>query len=467
MHARRIRPDTAALDRRRLVAASLSAVLPGLGQLFNRRPRLAALFLIPALILALVFLFAWATSSPTRLAASIASPAVLNTLLVLNGLLALFRLASAGQAFLDTRWHGPTGRLGVAGIAVIALLIVVPHVMVHAYGTAFGRTFENVFRPPDAGAPGASGGPGSSAGPRPTGPDAQARFNVLLVGVDTQPGVEGAGTLTDTMMVVSLDPVGRTVSMLSIPRDLVRVPLGNGDTYAPKLNSLFSHAERNPDQFPAGGMRALQDAIGALLGIEIHYWGRVDFVGFVDMIDALGGVDVKVTDGFEDPTYDGYGWGDPGFSVREGTHHFDGATALAYARSRKALGESDFTRASRQQQILVAMRDAVTKDGSLLWELPGLLDVVGETVATDVPVDRLPELAAIVDEVGDDDIYRAVLRHPLVRSRTTEYGSSLIPRLDDIREMAGALFSEPGVEPIPWPTPEPTATPEPDPTAEP
>lgn len=456
MHAHRIRPDAGALDRRRLVAASLSAVLPGLGQLFNRRPRLGAVFLVPSMVVLLVAILAWTTSSPTRLAATIANPSILDTLLLLNGLLLVFRLASAGQAFIDTRWHGPTSRLGVIGILVIAVLIVVPHLMAHAYGTAFGRTFEAVFRPQDTTEPGV---PGSSAKPRPTGPAPQERFNVLLVGVDTQPGVEGNGTLTDTMMVVSLDPVGKTVSMLSLPRDLVRVPLGNGDTYAPKLNSLFAYAERNPDEFPGGGMRALQDAIGALLEIDIHYWGRIDFVGFVRMIDAVGGVDVKVTEGFVDPTYDGYGWGEPGFSVSEGTHHFDGPTALAYARSRKALGESDFTRASRQQQILVALRDAVTKDGSLLWELPALLQVIGETVATDVPIDRLPELATTVDEVGDDDVYRAVLRHPLVRSRTTEYGSSLVPRLGAIREMAAALFSEPGTEPVPWPTPTPTAIP--------
>ena len=70
--------------------------------------------------------------------------------------------------------------------------------------------------------------------------------------------------------------------------------------------------------------------------------------------------------------------------------------ALAYARSRKALGESDFTRQARQQQILVALRDEATQGGSLLFQLPDLLDAVGQTIRTDLPADRLPELAAIV-----------------------------------------------------------------------
>ena len=93
-----------------------------------------------------------------------------------------------------------------------------------------------------------------------------------------------------------------------------------------------------------------------------------------------------------------------GFSITAGPHHLDGAAALAYARSRKALGESDFTRQARQQQILVALRAKVTRGGSLLFQLPELLDAVGETIRTDVPVDRLPDLAAIMDEVGKNDV---------------------------------------------------------------
>jgi anionic cell wall polymer biosynthesis LytR-Cps2A-Psr (LCP) family protein len=198
-----------------------------------------------------------------------------------------------------------------------------------------------------------------------------------------------------------------------------------------------------------------------MLGIDIQYYARVDFVGFVDMVDAVGGVDIKVKKGFEDPEYDGYAWGKRGFAITKGTHHLDGAHALAYARVRKPAGESDFTRAARQQQILVALRDAVTKDGSLLWELPELLDAVGDTISTDLPVERLPELAAVLDEVGDDDIARAVIRHPLVKSKNTRYGSSLVPNLKAIRRISARLFPDPGVAPIPWPTPKPTATPEP------
>ena len=138
------------------------------------------------------------------------------------------------------------------------------------------------------------------------------------------------------MIVASLDPVGDTVSIVSIPRDLVNVPLGDGDVFGPKLNSLMSYADRHPEDFPNGGMRALQDAIGALLGIQIHYYAQVDFGGFIAMVDAVGGVDVNVKKGFEDPNYDGYGFDQRGFSINAGQHHLNGIEALAYARVRKA-----------------------------------------------------------------------------------------------------------------------------------
>ena len=191
-----------------------------------------------------------------------------------------------------------------------------------------------------------------------------------------------------------------------------------------------------------------------MLGIEIHYDAEIDLYGFRDMINSVGGIDIDVTQAIDDPEYDNVG-----FSIDVGRHHLDGKTALAYVRSRKGLGDSDFTRAIRQQQVLVALRDAVTQDGSVLWELPGLMDAVGDAVRTDLPPARLPQLAAIMDEIDDDAVTRAIIRHPLVRSVDTRYGSSLQPDLAAIREVAERLFPEPGVEPTPWPTPEPTPEP--------
>ena len=443
MHARRVRPDTGQLDRRRLAAAGLSAVLPGLGQAFNRRSRLASLFLVPSLVVIGVGVVLIATQSLTSLAAFVVAPPVLGTLLTINVLLLVWRLLAVGQAFLDTRRPGPTGRLGIVGLVVILLLVAVPHVMAYRYGTAFGDAFAKMFDD-------------ERAGQEPA-PALTDRINVLLVGVDATRF--RTTILTDTMMVVSLDPVGHTVTMLSLPRDLIDVPLSDGDVYGPKLNSLMSYADTHPDEFPDGGMAALEDAVGTLLGIDIQYHAELQFGSFIRMVDAVGGIDVDVVQGFTDPTYDGYGLEGRGWSITAGRHHLDGRNALAFSRSRKAPGESDFTRALRQQQVIVALRDAVTKDGSLLWELPGLLDAVGDAVRTDLPPSRLPQLAAILDEIDDDSITRSIIRHPLVRSVDTRYGSSLQPNLVAIREVAAGLFPAPGIAPKPWPTPKPTPKP--------
>jgi LCP family protein required for cell wall assembly len=431
------------------VAAGLSAVIPGLGQLFNRRTRLAALFLIPSLAVIVLALMLAQTQSPARLAAWIVSPQVLGTLLTLNMVLLAWRLLAVGQAFLDTAQSGPVGRLGIIGIVVIAFLVVLPHVAVWRYGSLMGDTFARIFQP-------ASGEEGVVAGTGRVPKDGE-RINVLLVGVDKLP--DRSASLTDTMIVASLDPVGKTVSMVSLPRDMVNVPLANGDVYGPKLNSLLSFAERNPKSFPEGGMRTLEDAVGTLLGIPIHYYARIDFIGFIAMVDAVGGVDIDVKRPLKAKRYDGYGLETKGFRLTKGTHHLTGAEALAYARIRKGAGETDFTRAARQQDVIVALRSRVSSGGSLFWKLPTLLDAVANTIRTDVPTTRLPELAAIVDEVRSRDVVRVVIGHPLVGSANTKYGSSLVPKLEKIRAVAARLFSAPGTAPVPWPTPKPTKPP--------
>ena len=102
------------------------------------------------------------------------------------------------------------------------------------------------------------------------------------------------------------------------------------------------------------------------------------------------------------------------------------------------------------------MKNAATDGGSVFWELPGLLGAVGDSIRTDLPIERLPQLAAAIDEMGPGGITRAVIRHPLVRSVDTRYGSSLIPDLPAIREVAARLFPQPGGTPEPWPTPKPS-----------
>jgi LCP family protein required for cell wall assembly len=455
---RQIRPNRRPTDQRRLLAAILSGVVPGLGQAVNGRARLAALFVVPSLILLLLAALIISTTSTTMLLARAIVPDTLRTLLFLDVVVLVWRLAAVVHAFGDRRYPRRPGRIGVIGLAIVVILVALPHALAGVYGSNAFTTFEKVF----AGSQGTAVGgpnddPGSTAGPTPqTG----ERINVLLLGIDSGPSRTQA--LTDTIMVVSLDPVGRTVTMLSIPRDLVDVPLGHGSAFAPKINSLLGWANRHKADFPQGGTRALEDAIGALLGIPIHYYAKVDLGGFVAMVDAVGGVDIKVAKRLSDPNYGGFGVG-PGWSIEPGTRHLNGANALAYARIRKSAGESDFTRAARQQQVLVALRNRAVKNG-LLGSLPTLLQAVGDTVRTDLPASRLPEFAAFAEEIGGDRTTQQVLTSPMVKSggANNPYGSVVVPVPMRIRQLVATIFPPPGTPPGPWPpkaTPRPSATP--------
>ena len=230
------------------------------------------------------------------------------------------------------------------------------------------------------------------------------------------------------MMVASLDPVGHTVSLLSLPRDLIDMPLGNGDTFGPKLNSLMSYADRNPKQFPKGGMRTLEDAVGALLDIPIHYYARLDFRGLIKMVDAVGGVDIVAPRAFEDPGYDGYGLGRKGFSITAGKHHLDGADALAYARSRKALGESDFTGRPASSRSSSPCRPGVPR------RQPALPAARAARRGRQHDPDghaRGATAGARRDRRGGRPRRRdgVVIRSPLVHPKSTRYGDSQAPDL--------------------------------------
>jgi LCP family protein required for cell wall assembly len=263
------------------------------------------------------------------------------------------------------------------------------------------------------------------------------RVNFLLVGVDS--GYGRMHDLTDTMLVVSIDPDG-TSAMISVPRDLFGVPLANGRPYNAKLNSLLSYADNHPEEYPEGGATALKGAIGKLLGIRIHYFAAINLTGFKQAIDAIGGVDITVERAIADPVYSEDGIEGPGFYLDAGQYHMDGKLALAYVRSRHGPGDSDFTRAERQQQVLTEVAEKLTA-GNLLYTLPGLLDAVRNTIATDVPSSRIPVLAQAVQDADLSRLERAVIQPPLATPvEDPVEGYLLYPDLDAIRALVDALI---------------------------
>jgi LCP family protein required for cell wall assembly len=424
-------------DRRRVFAALLSSFVPGTGQLVNARWRIALQFGAPTAVVAgLAVLVAKLVPVPQLLALALA-PSTIVALLIVNAIVFGWRILAAGQAFFDRRFDWRPRGASAAGLAAIFVVTAIPHLFAASIGLGAMNAFSSIF----SNASVAGGVAGALSGPVPA---SGARVNVLLVGVDSGAGRDHA--LSDTMMVISVDSVGHTVSMVSVPRDMVNAPLASGGTYAPKLNSLMSYAQRNPKLFPEGGMRTLEDTVGLILDIPIHYYVTADLASFENLVDALGGIDINVAKALDDPTYHGYGV-TMGWSVTAGLHHFNGSDALAYARIRHPAGESDFTRQMRQQALLLALRKQLVSP-DLVLRLPDLIAIVGSDVETDMPRAQLPTLAAVASEIGSKSIYQLVVRFPLVRPATIAvYGSVQLPDLAKIHAAAAQLFTAPGVKP--------------------
>ncbi|MDH4335340.1 MAG: LCP family protein [Chloroflexota bacterium] len=428
------------------LAAFLSFLFPGLGQAYNGQSALAGILAAPAFILVAAVVGAL-TIVGSGLLARLFDVRFLVGLIVLDLALLGWRLIAVIQAHTH---HGRPARrqwtTWMTGLLVAATLGM--HLLPAWYAVKAIDTLDSV-------ALGGSGGdldhalPIFSGLPEPSGqPDVDAgeRVNVLLVGVDSAPGRVTA--LTDTMLVVSLDTTGSRSAMVSIPRDLYGVLLPSGQPYNRKLNSLMTYADARPDEFPLGGVGTLKATIGKLLGVPIHYFAAINLLGFKDAVDAIGGVDITVTRAINDPTYnDEYGTR-VGFYLQPGTYHMNGRTALAFVRSRKGAGDSDFTRADRQQQLLAALREQLTA-GNLLLTLPGLLDAVKNTIATDVPRNRFAQLAQAVQEADMSRLERIILQPPEFMSvdAHSAAGYILLPNFDAIRGVGESLLSEPTVPP--------------------
>ena len=210
------------------------------------------------------------------------------------------------------------------------------------------------------------------------------RVNIMLMGVDERNKDVGR---SDTLMVASLDSAQDTVSLLSIPRDTrVKIKRHGYD----KINAAYAY----------GGEELSQSTVESLLGIDINHYVIVNTHSFVDLIDALGGIDIEVEDRmqYEDP------WDDDGglvIDLKPGMQHMDGKTAVTYVRYRDA--EGDAGRVRRQQRFMRACLDKLT-DPSIVMKLPDVLNEARKVVKTDLSIGEMIEIAQtlkIADESED------------------------------------------------------------------
>ncbi len=246
-------------------------------------------------------------------------------------------------------------------------------------------------------------------------------------------------------MVASIDPVNKKLALLSIPRDL-RVPLPGGGSG--KINSAHALAEKAES---GTGPQALKDTVSEVLDLPLHYYIRVDFAGFEQAIDALGGVTIDVPKALNDPLFpdeqlEGY---DP-FSVKAGVQTMDGETALKYARSRETT--SDFDRAARQQLILLATRDKLMSANTLTnpQRIGELIGIVGDHVRMDLSLTDLQHLAELVQAIDGSQVVTKVLDNgptgPL--KSISDGGYYLVPKtgnFSEIQRIAHELFTDPNL----------------------
>lgn len=205
------------------------------------------------------------------------------------------------------------------------------------------------------------------------------RINFLLVGMGG-PGHSGP-YLTDTIILASFKPSTKQASLISLPRDMI-VPISPNNYQ--KINSVYTLGMQQNDQ----GAEYLKEVVSKTLDIPIHYFASVDFQGFVEIIDAIGGIKVNVDQSFTDYQFPTEDYKYQEISFKAGEQKMDGLTALRFARSRHGNnGEgSDFARSKRQQKILAAMKEKIISFNTLVnpKKITELFSLLNQYTKTDL-----------------------------------------------------------------------------------
>lgn len=311
----------------------------------------------------------------------------------------------------------------------------------------------------------------------------EGRINILLLGMRGE-NMPGGGNLADTIILASILPGEKKVSMISIPRDLyVNVP-NTGDKQ--KINSVHFYGEQDGKQ---EGLKDMKTVVGEVLGLPVHYATKINFSGFEQLVDAIGGIELTLDKPFEEPVqfnephvcdsqvftvptgeyeYKKHTYktgrvrvvaqyplctnpnpecgGD--FKLPAGTQMLSGEKALCYVRSRYTT--SDFERAKRQQIVIQLVKDKMLSAGTLtdFSKINKIMDSLGDNVKTDMKLWEMQRLYDLYKEMPDAQIYQRVLEDSeegfLYYPGESAAGYILLPRGDNydrIHEMAKNIFT--------------------------
>ena len=280
----------------------------------------------------------------------------------------------------------------------------------------------------------------------------EGRTNILFLGYGGK-GNPG-GTLADTDLLFSYHYSDKKTALISYPRDLY-VPIGKTGDYN-KLNYAYAAGEEDVKKTGGGGVVA-SETISNISDVPVHYYVSMDFVGFVKLIDTLGGVTVNVEKAINDPYYpddqivsgtykktDAY----KPFKLAAGIQKLDGITALKFARSRETT--SDFDRARRQQVLLEAIKEKAVSLGVLSnpKKIVDIINVLGDHIRTNLSAGEMESLVGLVKDINSDNIINKVLdnaKDGLLIEDSGSVGYYLKPKLGNfsqIKSMVKNIFSD-------------------------
>lgn len=468
-------PESQRSSSKPWIAAFASALIPGVGQFIAgdaRRGRI--LVAIDILIVAgLLFFF---RDRVTVLTAWV-QPTSLALMMVANIMLLGYRIWAADDAYRTakgrSRTEVRTPTAAVLGGAIgLSVILLAPHVVFGYYDLVQYDLLTSVFTASEAEAddtpattaPPATDESGSTVTTLPGdtttttaagGPviwEGLDRLNILLIGGDFGEG--RTGIRTDTMITVSVDPTTGDAAMFSVPRNWTQAPLPEGmgvwdcggyPCYPELINELWVAGEQYPDAFPGPGTpseNAVKGVISEFLGIPIHYYAMVNLNGFVDIIDALGGVEIYVPSTVIDEEYpneDGTTY--ERIQIDQGWQKLDGHLALAYARTRNQ--DSDYFRMNRQRCVIEAMMEQADP-ASLLLNFGTLADVVKDTVLTDIPLSALPELVRLLPDIDLENVVSVRFIPPEYHLKYRDDGQpGRVANIDLVHEHVDLVIADP------------------------
>ncbi len=276
--------------------------------------------------------------------------------------------------------------------------------------------------------------------------DGKSRVNILLLGLDQskdrlQRNLDDK--LTDTMILVTIDPMSQTIGALSIRRDLlVDIPEGVGYK---KINTAYMYGEAW--NLPGGGPGLAVETVEQFLGININYYAQVDLDSFVKLIDEIGGINVNITTPM---TADWYGNGKP-FTIDPGNYTLPGTFALAFARCRDGCGD-DFGRGADQMIMLQSVRDRILDFNmlpTLIAKAPSLYNDVSAGIKTNMSLDQAIQLATLMMQIPRANMKTYNIDTTEITAQTTANidGTDqqvLVANMEKIRVLRDEMFVDQG-----------------------